>query len=401
MILNKYFYPDKQWLNAPHRVEPSGTYEIDEFTEQKIFTGEYEGDILAHFIQGNRKAGKTVGVGIFLIADFLLYGYQSVLLRRYISDFEKDKAMETFWMKSWPYRSEFPKVVAKHPGLQKLYPLELVRNFDWLNHEIVFKNNQAIVDGKIMCYPATLYGKGPTAFKEAGPFVDIHKIIYDEFIPEKDAPVIQGEVRKWAIIAETAARGRADALQTFGAIFISNAVTDDHQWAKEYDFKHTAKKDSHFFVKNPEKGFTLEKVENSAVSQEMEESALGTFLRGSTTGQAYLDYSQSNITQDDVTFVEKLTGDMRYLFNIKYEDSIYAMKFDLKTGLYYFTDEGVDKEFKNSYACTREDHSLDTVLITTTLRKRMLAIKLAYGSGQMRFADIMSKNVFMDIYTLL
>jgi len=401
MILNKYFYPDKQWLNAPHRIEPSGTYEEDEFTGEKVFNGEYSGDILAHFIQGNRKAGKTVGVGIFLIADFLLYGYQSVLLRRYISDFEKDKAMETFWMKSWPYRSEFPKVVEKHPKLQELYPLELVRNFDWLNHDIIFKNNQAIVDNKVMCFPATLYGKGPTAFKEAGPFTDIHKIIYDEFIPEKDAPVIQGEVRKWAIIAETAARGRQDALQTFGAIFISNAVTDDHQWAKEYDFKHTAKKDAHFFVKNMEKGFTLEKVENTAVSQEMETSALGTFLKGSATGQAYLDYSQSNKTQDDMSFVEKMGGDMRYLFNISYEGSLYAMKYDIANGLYYFTDEGVDKEFKNSYATTREDHSLDTVLITTTLRKRMLSIKMAYSSGQMRFSSIMSKNVFMDIYTLL
>lgn len=401
MILNKYFYPDKQWLNCPHRIESTGTYEEDEFTGEKVFTGEYEGDILAHFIQGNRKAGKTVGVGIFLIADFLLYGYQSVLVRRYISDFEKDKAMETFFMKSWPFKAEFPKVIAKHPGLQKLYPLELVKNFDWLNHEIEFKNNQAIVDGKVMSYPATLYGKGPTAFKEAGPFTNIHKIIYDEFIPEKDAPVIQGEVRKWAIIAETAARGRNDALQTFGAIFISNAVTDDHQWAKEYDFKHTAKKDSHFFVKNHEKGFTLEKVENTAVSEEMEQSALGVFLKGSATGQAYLDYSQSNKTQDDMSFVEKLTGDMRYLFNISYEGSLYAMKYDVIQGLYYFTDEGIDKEFKNSYAATREDHSLDTVLITTTLRKRMLSIKMAYSAGQMRFGSIMSKNVFMDIYTLL
>lgn len=401
MILNSHFFPDKQWLACPHRIEPSGEYIEDDFTHENIFTGDYEGDILAHFIQGNRKAGKTVGVGIFLIADFLLYGYQSVLIRRYISDFDKDKAMESFFMKAWPYRAEFPEVVAHHPKLQKLYPLELVRNFDWLNHDIIFKNNQAVVDNKIMSYPATLYGKGPTAFKEAGPFTEIHKVIYDEFIPEKDAPIIQGEVRKWSIIAETAARGRADALRTFGAIFISNAVTDDHQWAKEYDFKHTVKKDSHYFVKNPEKGYTIEKVENTAVAEELENSAFGVFLRGSATGQAYLDYSQSNKTQDDTSFVEKLSGDMRYLFNIKYEDGIYAMKFDLKTGLYYFTDEGVDKEFKNSYATTREDHSLDTVLITTTLRKRMLSIKLAYGSGQMRFNSIVSKNVFMDIYTLL
>lgn len=401
MILNGYFYPDKQWLACPHRIEPSGDYETDEFTGEKFFTGEYEGEITAHFIQGNRKAGKTVGVGIFLIADFLLYGYQSVLIRRYISDFEKDKAMESFFMKAWPYRSEFPKVIARHPKLQKLYPLDLVKNFDWQNHEITFKNNQCLIDDKIVCYPATLFGKGPTAFKEMGPFSNIHKVIYDEFIPEKDAPVIDGEVRKWAIISETAARGRKDALQTFGAIFISNSVTDDHQWAKEYNFRAYAKKDSHYFIKVPEKGYTLEKVENKVVAEEMQTSSLGTFLKGSPQGSAYLDYSQSNVTQDDTAYVERLTGDMRYLCNISYNDSIYAMKYSYSDMLYYFTDEGIDKEFKNSYAVTRSDHSLDTVLITTALRRRFVSAKLAYASGQMRFSDIVAKNVFMDIYPLL
>lgn len=401
MILNKHFFPDKQWLNSPHRIEPSGTYSEDPFTGERVFDGEYEGEILAHFIQGNRKAGKTVGVGIFLIADFLLYGYQSVLIRRYMSDFEKDKAMESFFMKAWPYRKEFPEVIAKHPKLQKLYPLELVRNFDWDGHDISFKNNQCFIDNKIACYPAVLYGKGPTAFKESGPFTNVHKIIYDEFIPEQDAPMIQNEVRKWSIIAETAARGRVDALATFAAIFISNAVTDDHLWAKEYDFKHTVKKDSHYFVINHEKGYSIEKVENMAVAEEMQTSALGRFLQGSAQGQAYLDYSQSNKTQDDTNFVERLTGNMRYLFNITYENNYYAMKYNIDNGLYYFTDEGVDKEYKNSYATTREDHGLDTQLITTTLRKRMLPIKLAYGAGQMRFNSIISKNVFMDIYPLL
>ena len=401
MILNGYFYPDKQWLACPHRIEPSGGYEEDGFTGEEVFTGEYDGEITAHFIQGNRKAGKTVGVGIFLIADFLLYGYQSVLIRRYMNDFNSDKAMETFFMKAWPYRSEFPKVVAKHPKLQKLYPLELVKNFDWDNHEIDFKNNQCLIDNKVACYPAVLYGKGPTAFKEMGPFTNVHKVIYDEFIPEKDAPSIQDEIRKWAIIYETCARGRRDALKTIGALFISNTVTDDHIWAKEYVFKETMRKDDHFFVTNKKRCYTIEKVHNTAVSEEMEESSFARFLRGSVQGSAYLDYSQSNITQDDKSFVERLPGDMRYLFNIKYNDSIYAMKYDVFNSLYYFTDEGVDKEFKNAYAVTRDDHSLNTTLITSILRKRMLGIKLAYGSGQMRFNSIISKNVFMDIYPFI
>lgn len=401
MILNKHFYPDKQWLNSPHRIEPSGEYTEDPFTGEKIFTGEYEGSIVAHFLQGNRKAGKTVGVGIFLIADFLIYGYQSVLIRRFAADFDKDKAMESFFMKGWPYREQFPKIVKQHPKLQRLYPLELVENFDFKNHEIEFKNNKCLIDGKIASYPAVLYGKGPTQFKEMGPFTEVHKVIYDEFIPEKDAPQIQDEIRKWAIIFETACRGREDALRTTAAIFISNVVTDDHIWAKEYVFKEVTKKDAHYFCKNIKRGYTLEKVLNKAVSEEMEDSALATFLRGSVAGSEYLDYSQSNVSQDDTTFVEKLTGNMNYLFNIHYCGQIFAMKFNIDNNLYYFTDEGVDPQYKNSYACTRDDHSLDTRLITTQLRRRTCRIKMCYSNGGMRFSSIISKNAFMDIYPLL
>lgn len=402
MILNKHFYPDKQWLNSPHRIEPSGEYTEDPFTGEKIFTGEYEGSILAHFLQGNRKAGKSVGVGIFLIADFLLYGYQFVLIRRFANDFDKDKAMETFIMQAWPFREQFPKIVKQHPKLQRLYPLELVENFDFKNHELEFKSNKCYIDGKIVGYPAILHGKGPTQFKQSGPYTEVHKVIYDEYIPELDAPQIPDEIRKWAIIFETACRGREDALRTTAAIFISNVVTHDNLWAKAYRFKEILKADDHFFCKNPERGYTLELVHNKAVSEEMDQSALATFLRGSAEGTAYLDYSQANISQDNMSFVEQIkSSTFRYLFNIKYCDKTYAMKYDLDNQLYYFTDDGVDAQFKNSYAVTRADHSLDTKLITSILRQRMSIIKMMYGSGQMRFNSIVSKNVFMDIYPLI
>ena len=116
---------------------------------------------------------------------------------------------------------------------------------------------------------------------------------------------------------------------------------------------------------------------------------------------AIRSYSQENVSQDDMNFVEKLSGEMRYLFNISYEGKIYAMKFSLTDHLYYFTDEGVDEQYKDCYATTRADHSLNTMLITTMLRRRMAGIKMCYGSGQMRFNSIISKNVFMDIYPLL
>ena len=399
MILNGYFYPDKQWLACPHRIEPSGSYKEDDFSKEKVFTGNYAGDYFLSIIQGNREAGKSVGVGVFAIADFLLYGYENVLLRRYQTDFTEKDAMKSFWEKSWPYRNEFKNVISKHPKLQEIYPLELVNKFDFINHTITFKNNMAFIDNKPFSHDASLWGEGPTNFKQRV-FHNVYKIIYDEFIPEKGAKVIDNEITKFLIIAETAARGRSDARQTIGAIFISNMVSDDNIWAKAYNFKEKIRKDSKY-ITNKEKSYTVEKVYNKIVAEEVKKSPLGRFSLGSGEGQAYYEYSQENKTQDDLSFVEKLDGDMRYLFNIIYAGNYYAMKFSSRYGMYYFTDEGIDKDCKQCYAVTRKDHSLDTKLITTVLKRRMTAVKLYYGSGQIRFNSIISKNVFVDIYPLI
>lgn len=400
MILNSYFYPDKQWLGFPHRVEPTGDYEKDKYSDEMIFTGDYEGHIPFAFIQGNREAGKSVGVGIFLIADFLLYGYESVLVRRYATDFTNKDAMRSFWMKSWPYRGEFPNVIKHHPELQKMYPLDLVNSFDWTNHEIAFKNSIAYVDGKPMCYDASLYGEGPTNFKQRV-FHNVFKIIYDEYIPELGTDTIPGELKRFYNIVETAARGRKDAKKTFGCIFISNTVTDDNIWAKAYDFKSRIRKDSKYVVFDDKK-ISVEKVHNKAVAAEFKESDLGQCIMATEDGQAYVNYAQDNEAQDNLEFVEKLSSpDMKYMCNLKYDNATYAMKYDIRNMLYYFTDEGVDYEYKNAYALTKDDHALNTVFISTTLKKRFISVKLAYASGQMRFSSIMAKNIFMDIYPLL
>ena len=402
MILGKYYYPDKQWINSPHRIEPTGSYDKDPVSGEPVFNGEYAGEIVGHFIQGNREAGKTVGVGIFLIADFLLYGYQFVLLRRYSKNFDApDNAMSSFIEKAWEYRKEFVYVVEHQPQLQKMYPLDFIRNFDWDNHTLEVKNRIAYIDDKPFAFPGVLYGSGPNDFKEQGPFKNVHKLIYDEFVPEKDAPSIINEVTKFFIIMQTADRGRPDAKKTFACIFMSNNVTDDHEWSKEYDFKSTKKPEDHYFATNKQKCYTLELVKNKAVTEELLESPSGKFMIASPQGQEYFNYSQNNETQDDYNFVEKLKGDMRYLFNIKYENKVYAMKYSTYENMYYFTDEGIDPNYKNSYAVTREDHSLDTVLISRVLRQRMDIIKLWYGNGCMRFGSLAAKNVFMDIYPLL
>ena len=386
MIKNGFYYPDFIWKKTLHFNEVSG---------------EADGDCLHGFAVGNRRAGKSVGVGIFAFADFLLYGYQTVLIRRYKDDFIKKKAMEKFWLKSWRFISEFPNIVKGDIKLQELYPLELVENFDWENHKIEFIDCHCLVDGKEFSFPAALNKFND--FKNEN-FTDVHKLIYDEFVPEKDTERLQGEVKALLNIWDTAARGRENAVNTTSIIYISNSITNVNDFYVELGIDRELRYDSEGNLETkrllrPEMGYVWEGVNNEVASEEMLNSKAARGMRG-PIGQEYLGYSQGNIVQDDESFIERMSGDFRYLMNFRYDGKLYALKVHLDDGVYYFTDDGIDTK-RETIALQREDHTLNTVLISTFLRDRLRAVKAYYGIGCMRFNSMRSKKIFVEMYRYL
>lgn len=379
MIRNGYYYPDYIWKNTCHSNE---------------ITGKAEGECAFGFAVGNRRAGKSVGIGIFAIADFLLFGYENVLIRRYLDDFKKKKAMENFWMKSWNYFQEFPNIVKSDVKLQEIYPLDLVENFNWDGHEMTFSENHAYIDGKCFSYPCALNKYND--FKNEN-FKNIHKLIYDEFITE-DGSRLDKEVFALYNVLDTAARGRDNALNTTAVIFISNSITNVNDFYIELGIDKELRADTKRLYR-PDKGYVLECVMNNAAADEMNTSKIAKVMQGSI-GQQYLGYSQGNEVKDDESFVERLSGRMNYLYNLKYDDKLYAIKYHYEECCYYMTDEGVD-ETAHCYALQREDHTLDTVLLTTALRAKMGIVKSFYASGFMRFSSFRCKSIFLDFYRYL
>ena len=379
MIKNGFYYPDYLWKKTCHMNE---------------ITGEAEGDCAFGFAVGNRRAGKSVGVGLFALADFLLYGYQTVLIRRYKDDFKKKKAMENFWQKSWPYLHEFPDIVKGDVKLQEMYPLEMVEAFDWTGHKLEFKENIAYIDEKPFSFPCALNKYND--FKNEN-FSNVHKLIYDEFVTE-DGSRLPNEVFALYNVVDTAARGRADALVTTSVIFISNSITNVNDFYVELGIDRELRTDTKRLYR-PERGYVLEKVMNNAAADEMKNSPFAKAMQG-LVGQQYLGYAQSNEVKDDEGFVQHLEGEMRYIVNFKYDDVIYALKYHTDFGFYYLTDEGIDKG-RETIALQREDHSLDTVLITNVLRQKLGLVKSYYGMGYMRFNSMRSKRIFLEMYRFL
>ena len=380
MIKNGHYYPDYIWKNTIHKIE---------------HTGEYQGDCALAFCVGNRRAGKSVGIGIFAIADFLLFGYQTVLIRRYKDDFVKKKAMEKFWMKAWPWIKEFPEIVKGDVKLQEIYPLDLVESFNWNEHTIDFLENKCLIDGREFSFPCSLNMYND--FKNEN-FFNVHRLIYDEFVAE-DGSRLNNEVFALFNVYDTAARGREDALKSTSVVFISNSITNTNDFYTELGIDRELRTDTKR-LHRPKRGYVLEKVMNNEAADEMANSAIAAAMQGAV-GQRYLGYSQNNEVKDDESFVERLDGNMRYLMNFRYDNKLYALKFDMSNNLYYFTDDGVDEHMKNTYALTRDDHTLDTVLISSQLKLRLVSVKTMYGAGGMRFNSMRSKAVFLEMYRYL
>jgi len=384
MITNGFYYPNKIWKNKLHTIES---------------TGAPAGSALLSFIVGNRRGGKSVGVGIFTLGDFFCYGYKSVLLRRYIKDFEDSKApaMENFWNKSFQFISEFPDIVSKDEELKKLYPKPVLDSVDWNpdSHALTFQGHTAYIDGIPFCYPVAINLFNKTKNTN---FDNVHNIIYDEFITE-DGSRIPGEVNAVYNLYDTIARGRPDALQSTSIIFISNAITYNNDFFTELKLDREIRQDTKYILRE-DRAAQVEIVSNEIVSNSIQQSAFGKALKFGQIGKLYLGYAQGNTVKDDKSFIMKNAGAKKYLCNITYMGKIYAF-YALDSGGFYMTDGEIQENFPVSYALRKEDHTGKTILLTGNLRTIVRKYKEAYNAGLLCFNSLRSKRAFMELYSLM
>lgn len=370
MIKNGHFYPDWEWKNLIH------------YNEEKE---EYEGEAAFAVIEGNRFGGKSVGVGVYALADYFNYGYRCCFVTRYKDDMEDSKILplESFWKKAWRFINSDEERV---PEIEK--------------HELSFKGHYAYIDGKLFCYPASLSVSGKT---KTADFDNVRKIIFDEYVSE-DNRELNDEVTCIYRLYDTIARGRDDALKTTSMIFISNCITKASTLKEELGISREVRPDTKRIDRGEEKGWIYERITNKAVSEEYNKSAIAKAQRCGDIGQAYSGYAQDNEFKDNENFVQVKPpkGNYTYMCNITYQGNVYAIKYYRKENKYYFTDKGVNEEFIYNYAMTKEDHSFNTSLILDkNIRDRLVQYKLHFGVGDFLFSSLKCKSVFMDIYKYL
>lgn len=370
MIKNSHYYPDWIWKNKVH------------FNEE---TGIYEGNAAICVIEGNRFGGKSVGVGIYALMDYFKYGYRSCFVTRYKDDMEDSKILplESFWKKCWRFINSDENRV---PDIDA--------------HDLTFKGHYAYIDGELFCYPASLSVSGKT---KTADFDNVRNIIFDEYVSE-DNRELPEEVTCIYRLYDTIARGREDALQTTGMIFISNCFTKSSTLKEELGISREVRKDTKRLDRGEAKGWIYERVLNQAVAENYNNSPIAKAQMCGDIGQSYLGYAQNNEFKDNENFVQVKPpkGNFVYMCNMSYMGNVYAIKYYPKESKYYFTDEGIDENFISHYAMTRDDHSFNTTLIMDKrIKDKLNQYKLHFGVGNFLFSSLKTKAVFMDIYKYL
>ena len=234
---------------------------------------------LFHFSIGNRGAGKTYGSKKWAIKDFLKTGAQFVYLRRYKTEFD---GFQNFFA---DIANEFPE------------------------HEFEVKGKLLYIDKKLAGYGIPL-SVGLT--KKSISYHLVNKIIYDEFIIDKGhIRYLRNEVPTFLEMYETIAR-----MRDVRVMFLANAVSVVNPYFLYWNMKPKTTKR---FTKIGH--MIIEYMQNKEFIEAKYKTRFGQIIKGTNYGNYAIE---NEFLKDNMTFVEKKTGNARFGFSVVYNAHTYG-----------------------------------------------------------------------------
>ena len=221
-------------------------------------------------------------------------------------------------------------------------------------------------------------------------FSDAKRMMFDEFQSETEH-YCDNEVRKLISIHTSFARGQGNFVRYLPVYLISNPVSLVNPYYVEMGISNRLTSKTHFLKGD---GFVLEQGFNESASKAQEESA---FNRAFSKNN-YIAYSTQNVyLNDNLAFVEKVSGVSRYICTIKYENTNYAIREFRDLGIIY-CDTSVDNTFPVKLSVTTNDHDINYVMLKAN-DLLIYKIKYYFNKGCFRFKDLNCKKAILKIVT--
>lgn len=322
----------------------------------------------------NRTGGKTTYFGRMVVNRFIRNHSKFMLLYRF--NYELDSVADKFFkdigslfFSGWAMTS---KSMAKG-AFHELY---------------LHPPNEDTDSEGLSCGYAVTLNNADQIKKYSHFFSDTECIIFDEFQSETNK-YCPREIEKFMSIHTSVARGQGKQVRYVPVYMISNPVSIINPYYVEMGISERLQDNTKFLKGH---GFVLENGFIETASNAMKESGFNKAFGANK----YMAYSSEAVyLNDNKAFIEKPTGDSKYLATIQYEGSEYALREYYQEGVVYCDDHD-DSSYKYKIAVTTEDHQINYVM----LRRNDLFIqnmRYFFERGCFRFKNLLCKEAVMKL----
>ena len=217
-------------------------------------------------------------------------------------------------------------------------------------------------------------------------FNDASCMILDEF-QSIDNHYCDDEASKVQSIHTSVARGNGEQVRYVPLYMMSNTVTMLNPYYVAFGISGRLDKKTKFLKGT---GFVLEITRN--------ESAVKA-LKGSAFNRAFIDKSmlqheaENVYLNDSDAFVEKMTGDNRYICTIKYNGKEFAIRSYDDKGIIY-CDNNADSSFPAKFCVTTDDHQINYVMLKSN-DLFFARLRYFFKKGCFRFRDLQCKEAII------
>ena len=226
--------------------------------------------------------------------------------------------------------------------------------------------------------------------KHAHVFNTVSRIFMDEFQSETNKYLPQEARKMWAL-HKAISRGGGSQSRYVPLIMCANPITLLNPYYSQMNVAARLKSNTRFLKG---KGWVLEQGFNESAAKALSESRFN--IAFSEGDEQYLAYSTQGVyLNDNLSFIEKLSGKSRYLLTITANGKQYGVRVYESLG-YVYCDNTADPSYPITVALTTDDHTASSLLIAKS--NNMIKIMRQYfDAGLFRFKNLECKEIIFKL----
>ena len=217
-------------------------------------------------------------------------------------------------------------------------------------------------------------------------FNDVTSMLFDEFQSET-SHYCPNEVKKLISIHTSVARGHSKQVRYVPIYMLSNPVSILNPYYIEMGISNRITKETKFLKGD---GFVLEQNNNETAKKAQKESGFNKAF----SNNSYIAYSAENTyLNDNTAFVDKMTGNGKYLATIRYNERDYAIREFREDGVIY-CDDRPDITFPLRISVTTDDHNINYVMLRSN-DGFLVQLRYYFEKGCFRFKNLNCKEAIL------